>query len=86
MFPYRLGAVPWHSNPTGALPKMYVQTAGLEFSWSRVLWDGGGISGESVMPFLMNEIESVDINDWKDWAYAELLLKSGKATLEDPSL
>ena len=85
VLPYRLGAVPWHSNSSGSLPKMYVQTAGLEFSWAKVLWGAGGISGESVMPFLMNEIESVDINDWKDWAYAELLLKSGRVALGDPS-
>jgi len=72
---------PWHSTPYQALPLVYVQNASLEIAWSRVVLEQGTIAGETLMPFLTQGYEGFDINDLKDWWYAEYLLAQGEAQL-----
>jgi N-acylneuraminate cytidylyltransferase len=76
---------PWHSTPYQGLPEVYVQNASLEIAWCRVVTESRSISGEKVMPFLTEGIEGLDINDLKDWWYAEYLLKQGEAFLPNVS-
>ncbi|HZQ05151.1 MAG TPA: acylneuraminate cytidylyltransferase family protein [Anaerolineae bacterium] len=72
---------PWHSSQYQALPKVYVQNASLEIAWSRVVFDGRTIAGEIVMPFFTEGYEGVDVNEERDFWYAEYLLKQGLAHL-----
>lgn len=72
---------PWHSTPYQALPEVYSQNASLEIAWCRVVREGRTISGKRVIPFLTEGFEGLDINDMKDWWYAEHLLKEGEAIL-----
>lgn len=72
---------PWHSMPYQALPEVYVQNASLEMAWYRVVVEGRTISGEKVMPFLTEGFEGFDINDMKDWWYAESICERGEAKL-----
>lgn len=74
---------PWHSSQYAALPVVYVQNASLEIAWSRVVFEGGTIAGEVLMPFFTEGQEGVDINDEEDWWYAEHLLSHGEATLPE---
>jgi CMP-N,N'-diacetyllegionaminic acid synthase len=72
---------PWHSTPYQALPTVHVQNASLEIAWSRVVRDTGTIAGARLAPFLTDGAEGFDVNDVKDWWYAEHLLATGQATL-----
>lgn len=73
--------LPWHSTPYQALPEVYVQNASLEIAWSRVVTLEGTIAGEIIVPFFTHGHEGFDINDAKDWWYAEYLLTQGEAQL-----
>ena len=74
-----LNGVPWHSNQTAALPKIYVQDASLELAWTKNLKSGKGIAGDVVIPFISNGYEGFDINTPDDWRIAEELMSIGKA-------
>lgn len=77
MAPVMLGyedGTPWHSMPTQALPKVYVQTAGLEIAWRDTVERTGTISGVAaqIVPFVIEGIEAFDINTEDDWREAEV--------------
>ena len=72
---------PWHSSQYQALPEVYVQTAALEIAWSRVVWDTRTIAGTTLMPFFMDEVEGLDINEPVDWARAEALLEQTQVSI-----
>jgi len=77
------GPLPWHSTPYQALPEVYVQNASLEIAWCRVVWETETIAGRKIIPFFTQGCEGVDINDAKDWWYAEYLLQQGEAVLPE---
>ena len=76
LMPYRLNDTPWHSNQTGELPEVYVQTAGLEGVRTEAVWQTTTISGDAVIPFILDGDEALDINTPEDWAIAELIVKA----------
>lgn len=73
--------VPWHSRPYQALPPVYAQNASLEIAWARTVRDTGSIAGHAIVPFFTEDHEGLDVNEPKDWWYAEHLLATGGATL-----
>ena len=72
---------PWHSMAYQALAPVHIQNASLEMAWARVPFEQGTISGATVAPFFTEGYEGVDLNDARDWWYAEHLVASGAATL-----
>jgi N-acylneuraminate cytidylyltransferase len=72
---------PWHSMAYQALPPVYVQNASLEIAWSRVPLERGTIAGTVISPFLTEGLEGFDLNEARDWWYAEQLVASGEAVL-----
>lgn len=78
LLPFGGTSAPWHSMPTQDLPRCYVQTAALEIAWMRVLPES--ISGETVLPWLGNGAEGIDINDERQWQEAE------RIAAENPTL
>ena len=72
---------PWHSSQYPSLPEVYVQNASLEIAWSRVVFEGGTIAGNVVMPFFTESHEGFDVNSCYDWRLAEHLVKRGDARL-----
>jgi N-acylneuraminate cytidylyltransferase len=72
---------PWHSSQYQSLPEVFVQNASLEIAWCRVVFDGRTIAGHVLMPFFTEGHEGVDINDAREWRYAEELVKAGDAAL-----
>ncbi len=72
---------PWHSMAYQSLPEVLVQNASLEIAWSRVPLEDGSIAGTRIIPFLTEGYEGVDLNDSKDWWYAEHIIASGEAAL-----
>ncbi|MEA2723518.1 MAG: CMP-N,N-diacetyllegionaminic acid synthase [Gemmatimonadales bacterium] len=72
---------PWHSMAYQALTPVYVQNASLEMAWTRVPLEQRTIAGTVIAPFFTEGREGVDLNDSRDWWYAEHLIASGDATL-----
>lgn len=72
---------PWHSTPYQILPSVYAQNASLEIAWSYLPLEKNTITGNKIKPFFSERYEGYDINDEKDWVYAEYLLQKGKVTL-----
>ncbi len=81
LLPFGPAEQPWHSSQYQSLPPVYVQNASLEIAWSRIVFEGRTIAGETVVPFFTTEAEGFDINNPFDWILAEHLLKSGDARL-----
>jgi CMP-N-acetylneuraminic acid synthetase len=72
---------PWHSRPYQALPVVYIQNASLEIAWCRTVSETGTIAGHAVVPFISEGYDGIDVNDARDWWYAEHLVASGQAAL-----
>jgi N-acylneuraminate cytidylyltransferase len=72
---------PWHSMPYQSLPRVYIQNASLEIAWRRTVSETDTIAGTRIAPFLTEGPEGFDLNDARDWWYAEHLIATGEATL-----
>jgi CMP-N,N'-diacetyllegionaminic acid synthase len=72
---------PWHSSQTQTLPVVYVQNASLEIAWTRLVFNGRTIAGDSVMPFFTEGFEGFDVNTPDDWLLAERYVARGDARL-----
>ncbi len=81
LLPFGSKEKPWHSTPYQGLPEIYSQNASLEIAWTRVVFDGHTIAGETVMPFISEGYEGFDVNHPYDWELAERLVASGEAQL-----
>jgi CMP-N,N'-diacetyllegionaminic acid synthase len=83
--------VPWHSSPTQTLPEVYVQNASLEIAWRHTVLQPsltvagthqlGSLAGDIVAPFFPQGYEGFDINTPDDFAFADWLVATGRATL-----
>jgi CMP-N,N'-diacetyllegionaminic acid synthase len=71
ILPYTDEETPWHSSQYTSLPKVYVQNASLEIAWTRLPLERNTIAGESIRPFINQNIEGFDINEEDDWVLAE---------------
>ncbi len=71
--------LPWHSSQYQALPEVYIQNASLEIAWTRVVREGRTIAGTVIVPFFTEGTEGIDVNDPRDWEWAEHLAQ------EDPT-
>ena len=81
VMPFTIEGTPWHSSQYANLPEIYVQDASLEMAWTRVVLESGSIAGESIIPFVSQGLEGLDINDPEDWWIAERLVGKGDAEL-----
>lgn len=72
---------PWHSSQYQSLPKIYVQNASLEISWTRVVTEKNSIAGDVIMPFFTTGKEGFDINQFHDVVLAEKYLIQEKDIL-----
>src|SRR5205823_6394549 len=68
---------PWHSSQYQALPLVYLQNASLEIAWTRVAFEGRTIAGEVLTPFFTEGYEGFDINQPRDLALADALIRDG---------
>ena len=73
--------VAWHAGQYQALPPVYVQNSALEIAWTRVVEATDTREGRMLAPFLTEGYEGLNIDDEDDFARAEELAASGRATL-----
>lgn len=81
VMPFTNGPIPWHSSQYAALPEIFMQNASLEIAWSRIALEQNSIAGETIIPFISQELEGFDINEPEDWLLAEHYLAKGDASL-----
>lgn len=81
VLPFSNGSTPWHSSQYAALPEIYVQDASLEIAWTRIVLEKNSIAGESIIPFISQELEGFDINELDDWWMAERLISQKEVSL-----
>lgn len=86
LLPFSLDGVPWHSNQTNKLDKIYVQNASLEIVAAKTVIETQSISGHSIYPFITADFEGYDLNSQEDWDYLEFLLSTGVVTLSNPEI
>lgn len=72
---------PWHSQQKPTLPAVYVQNASLEIAWTAMTQATRSIAGHTLVPFLTEGDEGVDINGPQDWFWVEHLMQTGEAKL-----
>jgi CMP-N,N'-diacetyllegionaminic acid synthase len=73
--------VPLHSRQFHALPPVLVQDSSLEVAWTRVVAEGGGISGTRILAWHNRGYEGLSIDYPEDFDLAERLVASGEAQL-----
>jgi CMP-N,N'-diacetyllegionaminic acid synthase len=73
-----------HLLPTQSLPTVYVQNACIEMRWNDnrdILDEYTNVRFANIIPFFTVGYEGVDINDSRDWAYVEWLIRNCLAEL-----
>ncbi len=68
-----------HTLAYQSLPTVYVQNACIDVTKPSNIWKKKSVTGTDIVPFVMGEIESIDINTPLDFKFAELVLKEGIA-------
>jgi len=64
-----------HTMSYQSLPKVYIQNANIYIARYNTIKKYGSPIGKKVAPFIMDDIESVDINNYLDFKIAEILIK-----------
>lgn len=67
-----------HTLSYQLLPTVYIQNASIYITRPQTIFEKGTPTGDIIVPFVMDEIESVDINTPLDFKFAELLMKADK--------
>jgi YrbI family 3-deoxy-D-manno-octulosonate 8-phosphate phosphatase len=66
-----------YNQPRQALPSTYWQTGHIDAIRRQTLTEKGGMSGDTILPLLLDAAYTVDIDTQRDWARAEMLMLSG---------
>ena len=69
--------------PARALPEVYWQTGYVDAAWSDTILGKNSMTGEHILPLVIDPAEWIDINSPDDWRRAERLIESGEITWTD---
>ena len=69
--------------PRQALPDVYWQTGYVDAAWTDTILEKNSMTGERILPLVIDPSEWIDIDSPDDWRRAERLLESGEITFED---
>lgn len=72
-----------YNMPRQALPEVYWQTGYVDAAWADTILDKGSMTGERILPLVIDPGEWIDIDSPDDWRRAERLLESGELTFEE---
>ena len=83
LFPIGDANEPWHSRASQNNPRVYAQTAGMEFAWTKMMLDTNTIAGSITVPFIVEGYSAMDLNSRLDWNLAEQAIRDGKIELPE---
>lgn len=72
-----------YNLPRQALPEVYWQTGYVDAAWTRTVTIKNSMTGDRIMPLIINPDEWIDIDSPDDWQRAERLIENGDITFED---
>lgn len=72
-----------YNLPRQALPEVYWQTGYVDTTWANTILTKKSMTGERILPLMIDPSEWIDIDSPDDWRRAERLLESGEITTDD---
>jgi len=72
-----------YNLPRQVLPEIYWQTGYVDAAWTRTIMGKNSMTGENILPLVIDASEWIDIDSSSDWRHAELLLETGEVSLDD---
>jgi len=72
-----------YNLPRQALPETYWQTGYVDATWSDTITEKNSMTGENILPLIIDPSEWIDIDSPDDWRRAERLLESDEITFEE---
>ena len=72
-----------YNLPRQVLPEIYWQTGYVDAAWTGTIMGKNSMTGDRILPLVIDASEWIDIDSSSDWRRAELLLESGEVSLED---
>jgi len=72
-----------YNMPRQALPEVYWQTGYVDAAWADTLMKKDSMTGERILPLVIDPSEWIDIDSPDDWRRAERLLESGEISFDD---
>jgi N-acylneuraminate cytidylyltransferase len=72
-----------YNMPRQALPDVYWQTGYVDAAWYDTILSKNSMTGERILPLVIDPSEWVDIDSSDDWRRAERLLQSAEITFDD---
>ena len=75
-----------YNMPRQRLPETYWQTGHIDAIRYETIVDRQTLTGEKILPLLIDPVYCVDIDTPAEWAFAEWLVQSGRVTIVQPAL
>jgi N-acylneuraminate cytidylyltransferase len=72
-----------YNMPRQLLPEVFWQTGYVDVVWSDTVLQKASMTGERILPLVIDPSEWIDIDSPDDWRRAERLLESGEITFDD---
>lgn len=72
-----------YNQPRQALPEVYWQTGYVDAAWADTILTKNSMTGDTILPLVIDPSEWVDIDSPDDWRRAERLLESEELTLDE---
>ena len=72
-----------YNMPRQALPEVYWQTGYVDAAWADTILVKKSMTGERILPLVIDPSEWIDIDSPDDWRRAERLLENGELTFDE---
>ena len=72
-----------YNMPRQALPDVYWQTGYVDAAWSRTILQKQSMTGDNILPLILDPGDWVDIDSAEDWQRAEQLILNQELSLDD---
>jgi CMP-N-acetylneuraminic acid synthetase len=72
-----------YNMPRQALPEVFWQTGYVDAAWSRTITEKGSMTGDKILPLVIDPGDWIDIDSPDDWRRAERLLQDDEISLAD---
>lgn len=72
-----------YNMPRQALPEVYWQTGYVDAAWADTILEKNSMTGDSILPLIIDPSEWIDIDSTDDWRRAERLIETGEITFEE---
>ena len=72
-----------YNMPRQALPEIFWQTGYVDAAWTATLMKKHSMTGERILPLVIDPEDWIDIDSPDDWRRAERLLQDGEISLDD---